>query len=295
MILLSGATGFIGRRLVEELLENGCRLKCLVRNPQKAKWLEKTGCEVLPGDVLDSAALRRAITGDVEAVIYLVGTLAGGRGGTYGELHVEGVKNTVEACAAAGVSRYLHISVLGARPHPGSRYFQTKWEGEEVVKNSSLDYTIFRPSVVFGREDRFTNLFASAMKISPVFFVPGTGKNLIQPVFVGDLAKMMRMSIERESSFGRTYEVGGPECLSFNAVIDLIAAALRKKVYKVHIPIPFFRPAAWLMEKTLAKPPLSSDVLAMFEEDIVTADRSIQEEFGIKEKPFGEGIKEWLG
>lgn len=294
MILLTGGTGFVGGNLVRELIEGSHKVRCLVRNPDKAKSLRDAGCELVRGDVTDRSSVLYAITPEIDVVIHLVGILVETRAAAFKAIHTEGTRNVVEACKEKGVKRYLHISALGTRSGARSEYHKTKWEAEEIIRASTLDYTIFRPSVIFGKEDRFTNLFASVIRLSPIIFMPGDGRNKMQPVFVKDLVRAMAASIRNDASKNKVYEVAGPEVFTFDGIIDKIAEALGRTVFKVHIPMPLMRVNALLAECVLSKPPITRDALLMLEEDNITGEKTLEDVFGIKPTGFVEGMKTYL-
>ncbi len=294
MILLTGATGFVGGNLAGELIDGGFRLRCLVRNPGRAARLKELGCEVVKGDITDPESVLDAVDSEIDTVIHLVGILVETRGATFERIHTAGTKNVVDACTKKGVKRYLHISALGTRKDARSRYHKTKWEAEEIIRASNLEYTIFRPSVIFGREDSFTNLFARAIKLSPFVFIPGDGRNLMQPVFVKDLVKAMRMSITMDETKGRVFEIGGPQRYTFDEIIDLIAKVLGRKRLKVHVPMPFMRMGAAVAETILPVPPITRDQLLMLEEDNVTDENSLSDVFGIEPTDFEKGMRTYL-
>ena len=298
MILLTGATGFVGGNLIEELLKNNYRVRCLVRDPQRAERLKGLGCEIAKGDVRDLGSVVESIDKNIDTVIHLVGILVESKKMPYRDIHVLGTSNVLFACKKNGVRRYLHISALGTRKDAKSGYHMTKWEAEELVRGAQkefgLDYTIFRPSVMFGNKDRFTNMFAGFIRLFPFIFMPGSGKNLMQPVFVKDLAKMMTKSIGKTEATNRTFEVGGPDRLTFDGVIDNIAEALGKKVLKIHVPMPLMKTGAFFAEILFSKPPVSRDALIMLGEDNITDDDSIERVFGIKRTGFLEGMRTYL-
>jgi len=306
MIFITGATGFVGRNLVEELLRRSFKLRCLVRNPDKAPWLRGLGCELIKGDVTDAASVRAGLTPDVTTVIHLVGILFEAKGAgrelpslrelpsSFENIHVIGARNVVEACKAAGVKRYLHISALGTRPGARSQYHKTKWAAEEIVRASGLASTIFRPSVIFGKEDKFTNMFARAMRMTPVIMVPGSGKNKMSPVYVKDLAVAMADSILNEAAIGKTLEIAGPDVLTFDEIIDAIAAATGRRIWKIHAPMPFMNLSASVFETFLSRPPITRDQLLMLEEDNVAGNNALTGFFSLKPVGFSEGIKTYL-
>lgn len=294
MLFITGATGFVGKDLVEELLRRSFKLRCLVRDPDKASWLKGMGCELAKGDVTDAASVRAGLTSDVTTVIHLVGILFEAKGAGFDDVHVGGTRNVVEACKNTGVTRYLHISALGTRSGARSRYHKTKWEAEEIVRGSGLSYSIFRPSVIFGKEDKFTNMFARAMRLSPVIMVPGSGKKLMQPVYVKDLVAAMADAIGNEAAERKTLEIGGADTLTLDGIIDAIAEVLRRRIVKVHAPMPLMRLFAAAFEAFLARPPITRDQLLMLDEDNVTTDNAIAGFFGIRPVGFAEGLKRYL-
>ncbi len=297
MILITGATGFVGRSLLSELLKGGTKVRALVRNPSPSSRVEKltkVGIELAEGDVTDAASILSAIDSKIDTVIHMVGILAPTRGASFKTVHTEGTRNVLDACKERGVNRYLHVSALGTRAGAKSEYHKTKWAAEELVRSSGLDYTIFRPSVIFGEEDKFTNMFARVMRLSPVIMVPGNGRNLMQPIFVEDLVRFMAESLKLPRTVGKVYEVAGQDKLSFDKIIDEIAAALGKKVMKIHVPMELMRPAAGLAEMILPVPPITRDQLLMVAEDNVTEERVLKEVAGIEPTAFSEGIRRYL-
>jgi uncharacterized protein YbjT (DUF2867 family) len=292
MILVTGGTGFVGRNLVRELTKD-FRVRCLVRDPGRARGLIQD-CELVPGDISDPASILNALSGDIEAVVHLVGILVQSKKATFRAVHVEGTRNVVEACVRKGVKRYLHISALGTRENAISAYHRTKWEAEEIIRASGLEYTIFRPSVIFGKEDKFTNLFASLIRAFPVIFVPGNGRNRMQPVFVRDLVKAMCLSVKTDKTRNKVYEVAGPRIYTFDEILDSIAEAVGKKRLKVHIPMPLMRLNAAAMEAVLPRPPLTRDQLIMLEEDNITSENALRAVFGIEPTGFIEGMRTYI-
>ncbi|CAG1065802.1 NADH dehydrogenase,E; NADH dehydrogenase [uncultured bacterium] len=295
MILVTGGTGFVGNAVVRELLDSSHRVRVLARRPERAALQPGPSFQAASGDVTDISSILKAITPEIETVIHLVGILAESRGARFQAVHVDATRNVVEACKGMGVGRLLHMSALGAREGAASEYHRTKWEAEEIVRASGLGYTIFRPSVIFGPRDHFTNLFARMMRLSPVVMVPGSGRGLMQPVYVGDVAKAFALSLRKKETIGKTLELGGPEKLTFDEVIERIgeAAGLRRR--KLHVPMPLMRANALLAEKLLSKPPFSRDALKMLEEENTTALNALVEVFGMTPRALSEGMREYLG
>lgn len=295
MILLTGGSGFVGGHLVDELLRDSFKIRCLVRDPEKAARLAGAGCEIVRGDILDPASVLNAITPEIEAVIHLVGILAESKGSTFRAVHAEGTRNVVASCIVKGVKRYLHMSALGTRSGARSEYHKTKWEAEETVRASGLDYSIFRPSVIFGPGDAFTTVFARIMRFSPVVFIPGDGKSMMQPVYVKDVVRAFAAALKNQPGAPRVYELAGPDTYTFDSIIDRIAFVLGKRRYKVHIPMSVMRLNASVAERVFKKPPVSRDALIMLEEDNVTKKRDLEEAFGIRPTLLIDGMREYLG
>lgn len=293
MIVMTGATGFVGSNLVKELVREGFDVRCIVRRKSKVDFLQDLGVNLIYGDVADKESLLKAVEG-AEKCISLVGILIEKGEATFKSIHVDGVQNLVHACKEKGVKDFIHVSALGTRKDAKSRYHQTKWEAEELIRNASLNYIIFRPSVIFGREDKFTNLFANLIKFLPVVNIPGAGKNLMQPVFIKDLVKAIVMAVKDYKFSSGNYEAGGPEKLTFNEIIDIICKVLGKRRFKIHLPIVFLKPGALLMETFLPYPPITRDQLVMLEEDNVTKKNTLKEVFNIEPTKFEEGIRSYL-
>lgn len=294
MILVTGGTGFVGNEIVKDLLKGSFKVRVLARHPEKAHALAAAGCQLHEGDVTNISSVLKSITPEIETVIHLVGILAESKGASFRAVHVDGARNVVEACKGMGVARLLHMSALGAREGAASVYHRTKWEAEEIVRASGLDYTIFRPSVIFGPLDHFTNVFARMMRLSPFVMVPGSGQNRMQPVFVEDVAKAFALSLKRKDTIGRTLELGGPDVLTFDEIIERIGEATGRHRKKLHVPMPFMKANALLAEKLLSKPPFSRDALKMLEEDNTTRLNALTEVFGLKPKALAEGMREYL-
>ena len=295
MILLTGATGFVGGNLLKEMLNQGFKVRCLVRNPSKAEAIKQPGVELVQGDVTDRDSIVGALEdGKIDTAVHLVGILAETRKATFKAIHTEGTRNMVKACKEKNVKRFIHISALGTRENARSEYHKTKWEAEEIIRHSGLEYTIFRPSVLFGKEDKFANLFAGIIKISPFIMIPGNGKNNMQPVSVKNLVAAMTMAVKDSRHINKIYEIAGPEKLTFDQIIDTICRVLGRTRLKIHIPMPLMRPGALIAECIFPKPPITRDQLLMLEEDNVTDNNALETVFGIKPLRFEERIKEYL-
>lgn len=296
MILLIGASGFIGTELVNELTLQGKEVKLLIRNPSHARHLKGIVTTFVQGDILDKNSILYAITDDVTTVVNLVGILKESKwqkGVTFKEAHVKATENVIEACKEKNITRYIHMSALGANQDSKSEYYRTKFEAQELVRTSALNYTIFKPSVVFGEKDNFTKLFAKVLKLAPFVVLPGMGQNKMQPLFVKDLAKVMASSIDNEVCFNKTYEIGGKESLTFNEVIKTIGKAMNEENLFINVPLGLLKVPAFFAE-FLPNAPITRDQLKMLSLDNITDSKDVKEDFDFEPTCYLEGLKTYL-
>src|SRR5258706_6354744 len=189
-VFITGGTGFVGREIVRRLYAHGDSVRLLVRNPLSPtvrQLVPHYAHELKTGDVQDAETLRAAIEG-CDAVIHLVGIIREVGTQTFENVHARGTQNVIAAAQRAGVKRFVYMSALGTRANAVSRYHQTKWAAEEIVRGSGLDWTIFRPSIIYGPGDNFVNLFANLSRFSPVVPLVGGGRSKFQPVSVENVA-----------------------------------------------------------------------------------------------------------
>jgi NADH dehydrogenase len=223
-----------------------------------------------------------------------VGIIVEGKEASFERVHVQGAIHMVEAAKLAGVGRYLHMSALGSRPGAASRYHQTKYQSEQYVRQSGVRYTIFRPSVIFGPSDRFVNLLARLIRLSPVVMIIGSGKARIQPIALEDVVHCFVSALEQEGTTGKVYELGGPRVLSFEEVVDAILQAMARRRLKLHLPIRLVKVVAYLFEKMLPFAPITRDQLIMLQEDNICETGTVTSEFGIPLQDFADGIRVYL-
>ncbi len=245
MILVTGGTGFVGQEVVGELLALGYTVRLLARHPERGNsFARHPRVELVCGDVLRPDTLPAAMTG-VRAVIHLVGIIAETSRATYEEAHIEATRNVLAAAKQAGVTRWVQMSALGTRPFARSRYHLTKWRAEELVRQSGLDWTIFRPSLIYGHDerDRLLNLLRRALSW-PLDFIQlysfpllDGGGPLIQPVNVREVARCFALAPAKEAAIGRTYDLAGPVAFSWLEMAFKILTALGKKGLYEEIPL----------------------------------------------------------
>lgn len=222
-ILVLGGSGFIGRYLVARLAGAGYRVTVLTRRRSRSRHLLLLPTvDVVEGDPYDPVTLLRLAV-PATAAINLVGVLNERGGETFARAHVELPRLLVEACKASGVRRILHMSALGADAAGGaSRYMRSKGEGEAIAAGSGLDYTIFKPSIVFGREDRFLNLFARLARALPLLALAASAARF-QPIYVLDVAHCMACALDDDATIGQRYHLCGPKVYTLRELVRYAA------------------------------------------------------------------------
>src|SRR5579859_642163 len=269
MIVITGATGFVGEEVVKQARATGYPVRVIVRDPQRAQWMvERYGVELFHGNVLLASAIEGAMQG-ANCVIHLVGIIHEAKENTFERTHTQATKNVIEEAKKAGGKRFIHMSALGVRENARSRYHQTKWAGEEYVRKSGLAWTIFRPSFIYGPKDKSINLFAQLIRRLPFIPVLGAGNTKIQPVSVENVAKAFVAAVRNDESVSKTYDLCGPEAFTWNEMYDKLQVILGTRKKKLHLPLPIARIQAAFFEKLLANPPFTRDQLLMLQEDNV--------------------------
>ncbi|MEO8430883.1 MAG: complex I NDUFA9 subunit family protein [Acidobacteriota bacterium] len=272
-ILVTGGTGFVGTHLVNAFVRRGHSIAVLARDPDGARNRYNRPVEAVRGDVLDPASLSRAVAGR-DSVVHLVGIIHEQGDQTFDRMHREATENVIAAMRAAGVRRLLHMSAMGASEDAPSEYGRTKAAGERAVRGSELDWTILRPSIIFGRGDGFVSLLAPIVRRNPGFIpVIGSGDTKFMPVSVYDVARVFAEALEKPETVGKTYEVGGPQIFTLNEIYREIATAVGKRRKPlVHFPLWWGRFLAGRFESAarrgwLDAPPLTRDQLRSLTRD----------------------------
>lgn len=265
-VLVTGGTGFLGRHVCRALIARGVLPRLLVRVGSEGRIPDdiRRACRVTPGDITVREFVENAAQ-STEAIVHLAGIIREfpDRGVTFESVHVEGTRNAVHAARAWGIRRFVHVSALGASAGDSAGYFDSKGRAEEIVRESGLDWTIFRPAGMFGPGDSFFTELTLAVRRAPLFPVPGDGENIMQPVFVGDVVKGIADSLTRHDTEMRSYDVAGPEQIPFDKLIDRIAASVGVRLRKMHIPVRGLRRAVEFLTrfKTVPLSPEMLDVL----------------------------------
>jgi len=294
-VFVTGGTGFVGHELVSQLLAAEHEVICLARPGSEGKLARHDRLRIQPGDAVSGDGLDQGMAG-CDAVIHLVGIIREfpARGITFEKLHVQATERVVAACSRNGIRRYLHMSANGTRPDAVSPYHRTKWQAEELVRNANLDWTIFRPSLIYGPGDQFVNMLADQVRKLPLVPVIGDGSYRMSPVAVQDVACSFVRALERPQTIGQCHHCGGPGSLSYNEILDTIGRVLGKnRVGKLHNPVGLLRPLVSLLEGFSAFPLTRSQMTMLLEGNEVDPAAWAQA-FDIDPVPFEEGIRAYL-
>lgn len=307
VVLVTGATGFLGRKVVEQLLNHHLAVRCLVHTPGGERVFGQRAVDVYYGSVLDPDALTLACQG-VESIVSLVAIIRQTRRATFDQVNRQGVANLVAAAReAGGVKHLVHVSAIGAADNTGYPYLHSKWQGEQEITASGIPHTLFRPSVLFGEGDEFLNALAGMARALPVMPVVGLGRNRFQPIAVEDVARCIALTLNRDDLKGRILEIGGPQQLSYNEIVSHVLRALGKRRMRFHIPVSVMRINVMIMEALLPRPPITSEQLRMLPNRNVGELGLIEQTFGftpqslegnidfVNSVTFGDGLRMLLG
>ena len=261
-VLVTGGTGFVGHKIVHALRAAGRDVRALVRKPAKASTLQAWGCELVDGDITDTASLERAVEG-CDAVVHLVAVITGSAA-DFERVMTKGTENLIAAARRAAVGRFVLMSALGTSEQNRDLvpYFRSKWEMERSVRQSGLEHVIFRPSFVFGSDGGVLPTFVRQVRLAPLTPVVGSGEERFQPIWVDDVAAFFAQGVERPAAANRTFELGGPEIVSWNEFYYRIKKVLGIRRRTVHLPVGLVRAGASVLER-LPKAPITRDQLTM--------------------------------
>jgi uncharacterized protein YbjT (DUF2867 family) len=266
MIVITGASGYFGSHLTRRLVESGRPVRAMVHNRQRAEQesrLHGLQLEWVEADVTQPASLGRAFQG-ATALIHTVAVAIEKGGRTYETINYQGTVNVVAAAQSAGIRRMINMSQLGADSRLPYRFLASKGKAQEVVAASGLDWTAFRPSVIWGPEDEFANTFARLVPLTPLIFpIVGDENAKFQPVWVEDVVTSYVKALDDPETTGKEYELGGPEILTLEEIERRTLQAIGAKRTMVRFPMPVLRAAVSLMESLLPNPPVTRSLLEL--------------------------------
>ena len=290
-VLVTGASGFVGPHVVHALRARELPVRALVRERARGSRLAAWGAELVEGDVTDPDSLRAALAG-VDTVVHLVAIIKGSRA-DFERVMAQGTRNLVAAAQEAGVRRFVLASALGLDERTKDRvpYFAAKWEMEKAVKASGLEYVIFRPSFIFGKDGGVLPTFVRLARFAPVTPIVGPGTQRMQPIWVEDVAEYYARAIDMPEAAGRTFEIGGPDAPTWNEFWNRLKRVLGARRPSVHLPFGVMRIQATLTEK-LPGAPVTRDQLTMLQlGDNVVHSTDAVETFKIPLVPLDEQLR----
>jgi NADH dehydrogenase len=292
MILVTGGTGFVGGHVVAALRRAGVRVRCLVRDVRSAERPSLAGCELVEGDMTHPATLRAAVDG-ADTVLHLV-AIRQGSDQAFERIMNQGTRDLVAAAEEAGVRRFVLMSALGVdeRTKDLVPYYRAKWEMEQALRGSSLPFVIFRPSFVFGLDGGMLPLFRKLARLAPVTPIVGSGAQRIQPIWADDVGEYFARAVEDDVPAGSTFELGGPDVVSWNELWARLKDALGTRRPSIHVPMALMRANALVTERLPGNIPLTRDLLKMMEAgDNVVTDDAAARTFGLSLVPLDEQLR----
>lgn len=272
-------------------------VRALVRDVGRAEPLEELGVELVEGDITEDQWISSGMMQGCHAVVHLVGIIREDPPDvTFEAVHVRGTSNTVQAARASGVSKFVHMSALGARPD-GTDYERTKHAAEQAVRASGLPYVVFRPSTIIGAGGEFFELIGKALRLSPVMPVVGDGNYRLQPVHVRDVAEAFVQAVERDDLRDRVLELGGPHKLTFNRILDIVGEERGTRRPKLHLPTGLVRPFVGAVSKLRLPTPITSDEMEMLlgENVVAGSGNALRDVFGIDPTSLRTALQELEG
>jgi len=292
VILVTGGNGFVGGHVVRALRGDGRDVRCLVRDRAEAKRLEALGCELVEGDLTRPETLHAAVAG-CDTIVHLV-AIRQGKPEEFQRVMIDGTRSLLAAAREAGVGRFVLMSALGTTEETKDvvPYYGAKWAMEHDVNAAGIPYVIFRPSFIFASDGGILSTFAKLAKLMPVTPIIGSGTQQIQPIWADDVAAYFAKAIDLESATDRTFELGGPDAITWNEFWQRLKSSRGLRRPNVHMPMWFMRMNALVTERLPGDIPLTRDLLKMLEAgDNVVTDTSAADVFGLTLVPLDEQLR----
>jgi len=294
-VFLTGATGFVGKHMLERLLVEGHAVRAAVRGlpGQNARLLihtehlgRKDDFQWVHGDIVEGTRLDEGMQG-CDAVIHLVGIIVEKGTNTFERVHYLGTRHVVEAAKRTGIKRFVQMSALGVRADGVAPYQTTKWKGEEEVRQSGIPFCILRPSLIFGEGDGFVTQMMATMRSAPLLRpVPGDGTPKFRPISVEDVTTCFARALTHEAATNQAIDLGGADELTLNEVLAEIARCAGVRKPALHIPLPLMFAGAAVAQKLLKNPPVTVDQLRMLREGSTCDIESMKRIFGVNPRGF---------
>ena len=297
-ILVTGASGFVGSHFLPALLGAGHRIVALARTRAAAEWIlgrlepgPRAAVEIRNGDVTRLDTVRAAVAG-VDAVIHLVAIPRDRNGGADLRLvNTEGTRNVVVAARDSGVRRFIHQGALGVREDPSLHYASSKAKAEAIVADSGLDWTILKPSLLWGERDGFFNILADLVRLSPgVVPIPAGARSRYQPMWIGDLARIAARVAADPSTVGQAYELGGPAYWTYREIVEEVLRGMDARRAIVPVPVPLIRLVAGASEAVRIPFPVATDQLRQLAFDNIGPLDGVPRAFGFEPQPMNGNL-----
>lgn len=299
-VAVTGATGFVGHHVVAELVRAGHDVVAVARRGGRSSAASGAdlgthpGVRYIAGDVATGEGLDSAFAG-ADAAVHLVGIITQAGRQTFARVHVDGTANALGAARRAGVRRFAHMSALGARPDSPAGYARSKADAEALVRASGLEWTVFRPSNIFGvGDDFFGRILRQLVSLPPVVPVIGSGDFPFRPVWVGDVARAFAGALSRPQTAGCTFDLAGPTEHRFEALLDLEMRALGLRKPRLHVPLALMRAAVPIMG-ALPSPPITRDQFLMLLEGSTADPAPARDAFGLELRELEAELPAILG
>jgi NADH dehydrogenase len=278
-VLLIGGTGYVGEYMRETMRRAGLTVRLLLRSDREHSTLAARGFQTVIGDVLDVPSLVRAMDG-VDSVVNLVGIIKEKGDVTFEKLNYQSAVHVVDAALQAGVCRIVEMSAIGAGNVPEYPYMFTNWRAENYVKDSGLDWTIFRPSIIFGPSEsyqvHFISQLADVVRKAPIIPVVGDGTSKFQPIHLEDVSNAFVHAVQDPAAISQTYEIAGPDVLTYEQILDEVAEALGKHKRKLHMPVGLMKIGMSVIDTLPGPdPPVTVEQLKMLSLENVTSNNAV--------------------
>jgi uncharacterized protein YbjT (DUF2867 family) len=292
-IFITGSTGFVGPSVTNAIAAAGHDVRVLERKPGASTEAGLRFQSAVQGDVTDLESIRRAVRG-IDVVVHLV-AIRQGKPELFDRIVVGGTRNVIAAAREAGVRRFVLMSALGVNERTKDlvAYYHSKWTNEQDTKASGLEHVIFRPSFIFGQRGGILPTFTTLAKIAPVTAIIGSGEQRIQPIWVADVGAYFAQAIDKPEAANRTFELGGPDVVSWNEFWRRLRAVLGiRRRPAMHVPIALMKIPATITERLPGNIPLTRDLLKMLEggDNVVSNDDAVRT-FDVRLVPLDEQLR----
>lgn len=286
-ILITGATGFIGRRLTQRLLDEGYSVRCMVRHASAGLT---AGAEAVQGDMLEPATVGRAVA-DIDTAYYLVHSMSGGRAG-FERRDREAAENFVAAANRAKVRRVIYLGGLGETGDDLSEHLKSRLEVAEILKKGTFTTTFLRAAIIIGSGGASFEMVRALVNRLPIMITPRWVNTRCQPIAVDDVISYLAGCLADERTAGRTFDIGGPEVLTYKEMMERFAGIEGKRLYI--FPVPLLTPrlsSYWVGFITPVPPSVSMPLIEGLKNEVICRDNSIRDIIPLQLTPYDEAVR----